>query len=241
MTVFSETLWLNYKKTVRNSLIDEFNYLESNTFMNIAYWDNKEQVSHIYKMRLYENHLGFFSDIDSSKSLENSFNYEFIQNCELNYSKPANYNENKLYHKNCCLAMKINWPGELSKNIDICSLNKHETICIVEIRSLEKTIGNNCKKIVANKKYNEMSKGLKYNLFNNSSINSTFGSISSVSIGNGVQVQIINPNNITNTNPFSGGSTTQNSFTGTSFGIVNTGINTFQSKFARFLKFKGFL
>ena len=73
---FSESLWLNYNKTVRNASLSDFNSLELGSYSNVAYQDDHENAPHIYKLRLYENQITFLSDVDSSKSLKNSFNPE---------------------------------------------------------------------------------------------------------------------------------------------------------------------
>lgn len=165
---FSESLWLNYNKTVRNASLSDFNSLELGSYSNVAYQDDQENTPHIYKLRLNENQITFLSDVDSPKSLKNSFRFEFIENCDVNYKKTNNrLDANRLYRKICCIGLKVNLPGEYSKKIDICSLNRHETICIVEIRNLEKTLTNNCRKVMANLKYYELNKSNQYPLSNN--------------------------------------------------------------------------
>lgn len=160
---FSESLWLNYNKTVRNGSLSDFNSLELASYSNVAYQDDQENAPHIYKLRIYENQITFLSDVDSSKSLKNSFRFEFIENCDVNYKKTNNrLDANRLYRKMCCVGLKVNWPGEYSKKIDLCSLNRHETMCIVEIRNLEKTLTNNCRKVMANLKYYELNKSNQY-------------------------------------------------------------------------------
>lgn len=219
MADFSESLWLNYNKTVRNATRDNFNYLELGSNLNLAYVDDQESTSYIYKMRVYENHLGFLSDVDNAKSLKNSFRFEFIENCEVNYKKINNRFEiSRLYQKRCCVGLKVNWPGDFSKKIDLCSLNKHDIICVVEIRNLEKTLVNNCRKFLANRKYYELNNGIKSqtnpflcqnntnssNISNNSNGNSsTFTyNISNTSSVTNVSIKpiMITTNNINNSN-----------------------------------------
>ena len=197
-TAFAESLWLNYNKTVRNSSIDDFNYLEIGSIIKIAYWDNKEKTVSVDRLRIYDNHVGFFNDVSNSNSLQNSFRYEYIENCDISFKKPNNIEYNKLYHKKCCLGFTVIWPGDFVKKIDICSINKHNAICIVEIRNLEKTLGNNCKKFIANKKIYEMNQGQTYSKTANCSLNSNNSQNSSNKFSPSTNIIFSNKNNVEN-------------------------------------------
>lgn len=166
--------------------------------MNVAFWDNKEKHTHIYKMKLYENQLGFFSQIGNPQNQKDSFRYEFIENCSSNYGRPENTENNKLFFKKCCISFKVNWSRDYSKKIDICSINQHPTICIVEIKNLEKTLINNCKKMVANRQYYEFNH--VYNYQGNSSSNisgNTTKSLANNTILNSMRYNISNNSYVT--------------------------------------------
>lgn len=170
---FEDSIWLNYNKTVLNSTLDNFTYLEKESIFKIFYLDTHEKFSHIYETELYENHIAFF-DKEINQAVKNSFRFDSIENCEISSNMSNTNSHYRALNKKCCINFNVKIHAENFKTISLCSLNKFLTLCIVEVKNLQKTLTDSCKKFVANRKYYEINRGSQYKInANNCSTNTT--------------------------------------------------------------------
>lgn len=160
---FEDSLWLNYNKTVLNASLDNFSYLEKESIFKISYWDSHEKISRVYESELYENHIAFFEK-EINQAVKNSFRFDSIENCEISSNVSKINSHFRALNKKCCIILNVKTHAESFKTISLCSLNKHLTLCIVEARSLQKTLTDSCKKFMANRKYYEINSSSQYKI-----------------------------------------------------------------------------
>lgn len=178
---FENSLWLNYNKTVLNASQEDFSCLPKDSSLNLIYWDDHEKASHRYLADIFENSISFFNDFNIAQRLKYNYRFDSIENCDVKYNFLKN-NYNLMVNKKCCITLNITLLPGITKNVILCSSQKNPTFCIIEIRNLEKTLANSCKKFMANKKYHELSKG---SVFVNTSTNcSIYQNFSSNTTGN---------------------------------------------------------